>query len=118
MGFYFRRSVGVGPFRLNLSKSGVGWSVGGRGFRSGVSARGRRYTTFGLPGTGLGYRTYGRRAGGCAVVLAAGAALAVAAVAADAAVSRGGLLRVLAFDSATTSSTPPTTPPFMPEIPR
>jgi hypothetical protein len=88
MGFYFRRSVGVGPFRINLSKSGVGWSVGGRGFRTGVSARGRRYTTFGLPGTGLGYRSYGRQARGCALpfligvaiplLLAGGAALAAA----------------------------------------
>jgi hypothetical protein len=88
MGFHFRRSVGVGPFRLNLSKSGVGWSVGGRGFRTGVSSRGRRYTTFGLPGTGLGYRSYGRRARGCALpfmigvaiplLVAGGAALAAA----------------------------------------
>lgn len=96
MGFHFRRSVGVGPFRLNLSKSGVGWSVGGRGFRTGVSSRGRRYTTFGLPGTGLGYRTYGRQARGCALALAAGAVLVLATIAA---LSRGGLLHMLASDS-------------------
>jgi hypothetical protein len=57
MGFYYRKSVSVGPFRVNVSKSGVGYSVGGRGFRTGVSARGKRYSTFGIPGTGLGYRT-------------------------------------------------------------
>lgn len=57
MGFYYRKSVSVGPFRINMSKSGFGYSVGGRGFRTGVSSRGRRYTTFGLPGTGMGYRT-------------------------------------------------------------
>jgi hypothetical protein len=57
MGFYFRRSMNVGPFRLNLSRSGVGWSVGGAGLRTGRSARGRKYTTFSLPGTGLGYRS-------------------------------------------------------------
>jgi hypothetical protein len=28
MGWYFRRAIGFGPFRLNLSKSGLGWSVG------------------------------------------------------------------------------------------
>ena len=57
MGFTFRKSVGVGPFRVNLSKSGVGYSVGTRGIRTGVSATGRKYTTFGVPGTGIGYRS-------------------------------------------------------------
>jgi hypothetical protein len=28
MGFYIRKSLGFGPFRLNLSKSGIGVSVG------------------------------------------------------------------------------------------
>jgi hypothetical protein len=57
MGFYYRKSIGLGPFRVNVSKSGIGYSVGGAGLRAGVSARGRRYTTFSIPGTGLGYRT-------------------------------------------------------------
>ena len=57
MGFYYRKSVCFGPFRVNISKSGVGYSVGGPGFRTGVSAGGKRYTTFGVPGAGLGYRT-------------------------------------------------------------
>ena len=57
MGFYFRKSIGAGPFRINLSKSGVGYSVGTRGLRTGVSAKGRRYTSFGIPGTGVGYRS-------------------------------------------------------------
>lgn len=56
MGFYYRKSVSLGPFRVNVSKAGVGYSVGGRGFRTGVSAKGRRYSTFSLPGTGVGYR--------------------------------------------------------------
>jgi hypothetical protein len=43
MGFYYRKSVNLGPFRVSLSKSGVGYSVGGRGFRVGTSARGRKY---------------------------------------------------------------------------
>ncbi|MFM7316607.1 MAG: DUF4236 domain-containing protein, partial [bacterium] len=33
MGFYFRKSIGVGPFRFNLSKSGIGVSTGIPGFR-------------------------------------------------------------------------------------
>ena len=66
MGFFYRKSVNFGPFRVNLSKSGVGYSVGGRGFRVGKSARGRSYTSFGVPGTGVGYR-----GSGCLVLLAA-----------------------------------------------
>ncbi len=65
MGFFYRKSVNIGPFRVNLSKSGVGYSVGGKGFRVGTSARGRRYSTFSIPGTGVGYR--GR---GCLAMLA------------------------------------------------
>ncbi len=40
MGFYLRRSKKVGPFRLNLSKSGIGISAGVRGARLGVGPRG------------------------------------------------------------------------------
>jgi hypothetical protein len=76
MGFYYRKSVGIGPFRVNLGKSGVGYSIGGRGFRTGVSSRGKRYTTFSIPGTGVGYRTSGSKAG-CLFVLIAIAALAL-----------------------------------------
>ena len=36
MGFYIRKSVKAGPFRFNLSKSGIGTSVGVRGFRVGT----------------------------------------------------------------------------------
>ena len=71
VGLYFRKSVKAGPFRINLSQRGVGWSVGAKGFRTGHSPRGRSYTTFSLPGTGVGYRC-GK---GCALVLATGVAL-------------------------------------------
>ena len=57
MGFIYRKSLNLGPFRVNLSKSGIGFSVGGSGFHTGVSSRGRKYTSLGLPGTGLSYRT-------------------------------------------------------------
>ncbi|MFM8717863.1 MAG: DUF4236 domain-containing protein [Spartobacteria bacterium] len=67
MGFYYRKSVNLGPFRVNLSKSGVGYSVGGRGFRVGTTSRGRKYTSFGIPGTGIAYRKSGA---GCLVLLA------------------------------------------------
>ncbi|CAM2951593.1 hypothetical protein BST27_12790 [Mycobacterium intermedium] len=40
MGFYVRKSVKAGPFRFNLSKSGVGVSVGVPGFRVGTGPRG------------------------------------------------------------------------------
>lgn len=69
MGFYYRKSVNIGPFRVNLGKSGVGYSVGGKGFRTGVSAGGKRYSTFSVPGTGLGYRTE-RKGQGCLLVAA------------------------------------------------
>jgi uncharacterized protein DUF4236 len=40
MGFYLRRSVSVGPFRFNLSGSGIGVSAGIPGFRVGTGPRG------------------------------------------------------------------------------
>lgn len=40
MGFYIRKSVCVGPFRFNLSKAGIGASVGVKGLRIGTGPRG------------------------------------------------------------------------------
>ncbi|MGB3485953.1 MAG: DUF4236 domain-containing protein [Mycobacterium sp.] len=40
MSFYVRKSLKAGPFRFNLSKSGVGVSVGVPGFRIGTGPRG------------------------------------------------------------------------------
>jgi hypothetical protein len=40
MGLFFRKSIGAGPFRLNLSKSGVGVSAGVHGARIGLGTRG------------------------------------------------------------------------------
>src|SRR5271169_5215103 len=39
MGFYIR-SISAGPFRFNLSRSGLGVSVGVKGFRIGTGPRG------------------------------------------------------------------------------
>ena len=55
MGWYLRKSLGFGPFRLNLSKSGLGYSVGVRGARIGVGPRGH-YVRLGRGG--LYYQRY------------------------------------------------------------
>lgn len=55
MGLRFRKSFNFGPFRLNLSKSGVGYSVGGKGFRVTKKAGGGVRTTTSIPGTGISY---------------------------------------------------------------
>ena len=80
MGFYYRKSVNLGPFRVNFSKSGVGYSVGGPGFRKGVSASGKKYTTFGIPGTGMGYRTTSANKAGNGCLLVAIALFGLATI--------------------------------------
>jgi hypothetical protein len=53
MGFRFQRRIRIAPgVRLNLSRSGISTSVGGRGFT--LNSRGT--ATVGIPGTGLSYR--------------------------------------------------------------
>lgn len=49
MPFHFSRSVKAGPFRFNLSTSGVGFSVGVKGLRFGIGPRGH-YVRAGLGG--------------------------------------------------------------------
>ncbi|HEX7376241.1 MAG TPA: DUF4236 domain-containing protein [Pirellulales bacterium] len=72
MGWSYRKSANFGPFRINISKSGIGYSIGGKGFRTGVNARGRRYTSLSVPGTGLRYNTSGNKgATGCVLALVA-----------------------------------------------
>lgn len=60
MPFYIRKSISAGPFRFNLSKSGVGLSVGIRGLRVGTGPRGH-YVHAGRGG--LYYRSSVGRAG-------------------------------------------------------
>lgn len=55
MGFKMRKSFKAGPVRVNLSKSGIGYSVGGKGFRYTKKAGGGHRTTVGIPGTGISY---------------------------------------------------------------
>ncbi len=58
MGWFFRKSWNIGKlFRVNLSKRGIGYSVGLPGFRIGTGPRGD-YVSGGIPGTGIGYRKY------------------------------------------------------------
>jgi hypothetical protein len=59
MGWSYRKSVKLGPFRVNVGSKGIGYSVGASGFRIGANSRGRKYTTFSIPGTGLSYRKSG-----------------------------------------------------------
>jgi hypothetical protein len=75
MAWSFRKSLKFGPLRFNLSNSGVGTSIGVRGFRVGQDAKGRSYTAASIPGTGFYSRTYsgqGRAAGGNAAGLPGG----------------------------------------------
>ena len=56
MGLRFRKSIGLGHgFRINISKSGVGYSWGTRGFRITKTSNGRIRKTYSLYGTGLSY---------------------------------------------------------------
>ncbi len=56
MGFRFRRSINLGGgFKINLSKSGIGYSWGTKGFRIGRTARGTTRRTYSIPGTGISY---------------------------------------------------------------
>ena len=43
MAWYIRKSFRFGPVRVNISKGGVGASVGVKGLRYGIDARGRQY---------------------------------------------------------------------------
>lgn len=53
MGFRFQRRIKLLPgVRLNISKSGISTSVGGRG----LTYNSRGMVTAGIPGTGLSYR--------------------------------------------------------------
>lgn len=53
MGIRFRKSKNFGPFRVNVSKSGVSYSVGTKGTRITKRADGKIQTTTSIPGTGV-----------------------------------------------------------------
>ena len=57
MGVRFQKRIKIFPgVYINLSKSGVSASVGGKGATVNVGSTGRKMVTVGLPGTGLSYR--------------------------------------------------------------
>lgn len=57
MGIRFRKSINLGKgFRINMSKSGPGFSWGGKGFRLTKTAKGNIRGTAYIPGTGLSYQ--------------------------------------------------------------
>jgi hypothetical protein len=59
LGFRFQRRIRVLPgVHVNFSLSGIGVSVGPRGLHAGLTARGQRYVSAGVPGTGLSVRQY------------------------------------------------------------
>ena len=56
MGWRFRKSVKLPlGFRINFSKTGIGYSWGMKGYRKTVTANGRLRTTYSIPGTGISY---------------------------------------------------------------
>lgn len=55
MGFRYRKSKHFGPFHINLSKSVVGWSLGGKWFRYTKKANGGNRTTASIPGSGISW---------------------------------------------------------------
>lgn len=56
MGIRFRKSINLGKgFRINMSKTGPGFSWGGKGFRLTRTANGNIRGSAYLPGTGLSY---------------------------------------------------------------
>ena len=58
MGFRFRKSFNLGKgIKINLSKSGIGYSVGTKGVRVSKTAKGTVRKTVTLPGSGLSYVT-------------------------------------------------------------
>lgn len=55
-GFRFRKQISILPgVKINLSKSGVSTSVGGKGASVNIG-HGKRTINLGIPGTGLSYR--------------------------------------------------------------
>ncbi len=53
-----RKSKNIGPLKGTLSKNGLGASVKIFGFRFGVTPEGRKYWSFGIPGTGIYFKKH------------------------------------------------------------
>lgn len=55
MGLRYRKTIKLGPLNINMSKSGIGFSIGTKMFRIGISPKGKLRKTFTVPGTGISY---------------------------------------------------------------
>lgn len=55
MGLRYRKSYNFKGFRVNFSKSGIGYSYGFPGFRYTITANGKQRITTSIPGTGISY---------------------------------------------------------------
>lgn len=56
MGWRYRKSINIGAgFRINISKSGIGYSWGVPGYRVTKTANGKTRHTASIPGTGISY---------------------------------------------------------------
>lgn len=56
MGWRYRKSIKLGGgFKINLSKSGIGYSWGIPGYRYTYSPKGKKRRTYSIPGTGISY---------------------------------------------------------------
>lgn len=56
MGWRYRKSINLGGgFRINLSKSGIGYSWGVKGYRITKTVGGQTRKTYSIPGTGISY---------------------------------------------------------------
>lgn len=55
---WYRKIQLFGGLNANLSSSGLGWSWGFGFIRFGVTPNGRRWISFGIPGTGFRYFKY------------------------------------------------------------
>ena len=67
MGISFKKSLNTGPFRINLSKSGVSVSCGVKGMRAGVNSKGKSYVSGGE--AGINIRKQLKNNSGCAGVI-------------------------------------------------
>ncbi|MCL2283570.1 MAG: DUF4236 domain-containing protein [Fibromonadales bacterium] len=56
MGFRLRKAINLGGgFKINLSKTGIGYSWGIPGYRITKTAKGTTRSTYSIPGTGISY---------------------------------------------------------------
>lgn len=55
MGLRYRKSINIGPLRINASKTGLGYSIGTKGLRCTQCANKRKRTTISIPNTGISY---------------------------------------------------------------